>query len=98
MPHALFLGSFLSTQDRVSLAPPIELGQTPPRARRSLPSMGKNLFKVSRADRVADSKDYRTRYGKRENNSLPFIRQHLGHAITDVVTSLVVIAVPINSA
>lgn len=98
MPHALFLGSFLSTQNRVSLALPAELGLTPPNTRKSLPSMARNLFRVSPVDRVADSKDYRTKYGKRENNSLSFIRQHLGHAITDVVTSLLVIAVPINSA
>jgi metal iron transporter len=103
MPHALFLGSYLATQDRVSLAPPAEPATLPiPAGRTSLQSRVKkriiSLFRVSRAERVASSKDYRSRHGDRENNQLSFIRQHLGHGIVDVVTSLLALAVPVNSA
>ncbi|KAG7099524.1 hypothetical protein E1B28_001366 [Marasmius oreades] len=103
MPHALFLGSFLSTQDRVSLKTP---SQEPlPTCSTDHQTFGdrlkrrfKQLFSVSRAERIAASRAYRTEYGERENNSLSFIRQHLNHAITDVVTSLLGFAIPINSA
>ncbi|KAG6910575.1 hypothetical protein DXG01_009526 [Tephrocybe rancida] len=104
MPHALFLGSSLAAQDRVSLAPPEVArlpGASPPRPT-TLWARAKAfcapLFRVTRAERVAAAKDYRTRYGARENNSLTFIRQHLTHGIVDVVTSLLGVAVPINSA
>jgi metal iron transporter len=98
MPHALFLGSSLATQDRVSIAP-IAVGGTADRGgfttriRRSLTS----LFRVSRADAADATRDYAS-HNERENNSLVFIQQHLTHGIVDVVTSLLFIAVPINSA
>ncbi|KAI0815333.1 natural resistance-associated macrophage protein-domain-containing protein [Irpex lacteus] len=105
MPHALFLGSFLATQDRtastvdVSLPHPIQTDEKAasytPRAR--LRTWFKSLFDVSRAERIAASREYRTKYG-RENNELSFIRGHLTHGIVDIVTSLIGVAVPINSA
>lgn len=103
MPHALFLGSSLASQDRVSLAPPLDTLELPgPATVRSLPQRVKAffapLFRVSRAERVAASKDYRSKYGERENNSLAFIRQHLAHGVVDVISSLLGLAVPINSA
>ncbi|GLB36450.1 putative natural resistance-associated macrophage protein [Lyophyllum shimeji] len=102
MPHALFLGSSLAAQDRVSLAPPEAPSLPGPAAPHTLLSRFREvfapLFRVTRAERVAAAKDYRTRYGERENNSLAFIRQHLAHGIVDVVTSLLGLAVPINSA
>ncbi|KAF8078297.1 natural resistance-associated macrophage protein-domain-containing protein [Lyophyllum atratum] len=102
MPHALFLGSSLATQDRVSLALPEAPSLPGPTVPRTLQSRVRAifapLFRVTRAERVAASKDYRTRYGERENNSLTFIRQHLAHGIVDVITSLLGLAVPINSA
>lgn len=99
MPHALFLGSFLATQDRVASDPPSRFVLPGGPHRRSLKSRIQALVgTVSRADRIAATKDYRTKYGDRENNSLPFIKQHLWHAIIDVITSLMFIAVPINSA
>ena len=56
------------------------------------------LFHVDRAERETSTKDYRSKYGERENNSLTFIREHLTHGIIDIVSSLIAIAVPINSA
>ncbi|KAF5374865.1 hypothetical protein D9758_000055 [Tetrapyrgos nigripes] len=101
MPHALFLGSYLSTQDRVSkpeeniLPPPVTISQGPVSQLKLLVS---KLFKVSRAERVASAKDYRSRHGERENNSLLFIQQHLKHGMIDVISSLSLVAFPINSA
>jgi len=104
MPHALFLGSALATQDRVSDALPDKEGDLPApilakiaikvKVRRFVSS----LFQFSRAERSTTSIDYRSKHGERENNPLSFIRQHLSHGIVDVVTSLLVLAVPINSA
>ncbi|RDB29515.1 Manganese transporter pdt1 [Hypsizygus marmoreus] len=102
MPHALFLGSSLAAQDRVSLAPPEPLGLPGSAAtltmRARLKAFFISQFRISPAERLAASKDYRTKYGERENNSLTFVRQHLVHGIVDVVSSLLGLAVPINSA
>ncbi|KDR84835.1 hypothetical protein GALMADRAFT_233253 [Galerina marginata CBS 339.88] len=103
MPHALFLGSSLATQDRVSDAPP-EDEELPSPAVAPLTTWTKirrlitSLFRIGRAERAASSIDYRSKYGERENSSLTFINQHLSHGIADVVTSLIALAVPINSA
>lgn len=102
MPHALFLGSSLAAQDRVSLAPPPDPALPGPVGRRNLRSRVVQFispfFAVTKAERVAASRDYRSKYGERENNSLLFIHQHLAHGVVDVVTSLLALAVPINSA
>ena len=101
MPHALFLGSMMATQDRVSEAPqepltvlPTSQGTVKSRIRQKM----LKLFHVDRAERETSTKDYRSKYGERENNSLTFIREHLTHGIIDIVSSLIAIAVPINSA
>ncbi|KAI3622271.1 transporter smf2 [Moniliophthora roreri] len=102
MPHALFLGSYLATQDRVSLQPPSEYALPVSTVQGSITSRLKafcgKFFYITKADRTAAVGDYRTKYGERTNNSLSFIRQHLYHTITDVVTSLLGFAIPINSA
>lgn len=102
MPHALFLGSSLATQDRVSDArPEPEELPSPALNRQSVRIKFRNFvssFRIRRAERAASSIDYRSRHGERENNSLTFINQHLTHGIVNVVTSLVALAVPINSA
>ncbi|KAG0703149.1 natural resistance-associated macrophage protein-domain-containing protein [Suillus ampliporus] len=100
MPHALFLGSNLATQDRVS-QPPQPL-PTPVDARRPsflqrLQRFWKSILYISRSERD-DSKDYTSRHGFRQNNSMEFIRAHLGHGTVDVILSLLGLAVPINSA
>jgi metal iron transporter len=99
MPHALFLGSSMATQDRVSEAPQEILpspSQTTIRSRIRRRIL--KLFRVDSAERETSTQDYRSKYGERENNSLTFIRQHLSHGIIDIVSSLIAIAVPINSA
>ncbi|KAK7468654.1 Manganese transporter smf1 [Stygiomarasmius scandens] len=102
MPHALFLGSYLSTQDRVSEAP-VDTTLPSPNVSHNptskLKALFRNLFKVSRADRAAaTSTDYRSKHGERENNSISFIRLHLNHNLVDIVSSLSLVAFPINSA
>ncbi|KAF9056670.1 natural resistance-associated macrophage protein-domain-containing protein [Panaeolus papilionaceus] len=103
MPHALFLGSSLATQDRVtdplpetSLPTPTTNQSPSLRAKAKLAFI--RLFRLSRAERVSSSIDYRSKYGERENNSYAFVKQHLSHGIADVTASLVALAVPINSA
>ena len=103
MPHALFLGSSLATQDRVSDAPPDELSPSLPPLNRAplmtrLRHFVRPLFRVQRADRASSAIDYRSKHGERTNNPYSFIRAHLSHGITDVVASLLALAVPINSA
>ncbi|KAF5312070.1 hypothetical protein D9619_003401 [Psilocybe cf. subviscida] len=108
MPHALFLGSSLATQNRISNAPPPPKSEndtlpspssTPTSRTSRLRQFFISLFRISRADRATSTdKDYRTKHGERENNSITFIQQHLSHGIADVVTSLLALAVPINSA
>ncbi|KAF8649854.1 hypothetical protein AX16_005617 [Volvariella volvacea WC 439] len=100
MPHALFLGSCLATQDRVSLtSPPPELSgaRTESRRRKTARYLA-SLFRIARAERAMTEKDYRTKHGDRENNSQEFIKKHLTHGVTDIIASLLALAVPINSA
>lgn len=103
MPHALFLGSYLATQDRVSTtAPSLPVStRSPDHQAINLYTRFRNwfasLFAVSRVERIAASRDYLNKYG-RENNDLTFIRAHLSHGLTDVIMSLFGLAVPVNSA
>ncbi|KAA1468522.1 Nramp-domain-containing protein [Dentipellis sp. KUC8613] len=108
MPHALFLGSFLSTQDRVSTAPSAPTSLPMPASSagtggikamcKRTTAWARSLFVVSRAERVAASRDHRNQYSRPDNNTVEFIRSHLGHSIFDIVASLLGVAVPINAA
>ncbi|KAJ3718364.1 natural resistance-associated macrophage protein-domain-containing protein [Lentinula raphanica] len=101
MPHALFLGSFLATQDREAFHTAASMALPGSRDHKRLSSMktyALNLFRITPADRAAAAKDYRTKYGVRENNPLSFIQQHIVHIVIDVCSSILVLAVPINSA
>lgn len=100
MPHSLFLGSNLATQDRVSQPPqplptPADARQPPflPRLKR----LWRSILYFSRSERD-DEKDYTSRHEFRQNNSIEFIRAHLGYGTVDVIFSLLGLAVPINSA
>lgn len=102
MPHALFLGSFLATRDRVgghtpSLPNPALAQNGNPGTLQRIRAWFRSLFEVSRLEQKAASRDYRDKYG-RENNELSFIKAHLTHGLADVTISLFAVAVPINSA
>lgn len=103
MPHALFLGSFLATQNRVDVLPkelpyPVHATEDSSMGLRArLRRFFSSIVSVSRAERIAASRDYRNKYA-RENNDLGFIRAHLTHGLVDVIASLICVAVPINSA
>ncbi|KAF7313959.1 hypothetical protein HMN09_00554300 [Mycena chlorophos] len=100
MPHSLFLGSTLATQNRMSsdaLIPekPRVIGQW-----RSLPSLRDVVGFFTAALRRPAPSAHATRVNRhsdRENNSLAFVKAHLTHARFDVVGSLLGFAVLINS-
>lgn len=94
MPHALFLGSALATQDRASVKP-VPLPSMPNiRSAESKRLLGKisDLFRPVRTDT-----DEFASHAERSNNSLSFIKAHLHHALVDIVVNLLGLAVIINS-
>ncbi len=94
MPHSLFLGSALATQDRASVKP-ASVPSTPDiRATGSKGLLGKflDLFRPIRADT-----DESASHADRLNNSLSFVKAHLHHAIVDLVVNLLGLAVIINA-
>lgn len=100
MPHALFLGSNLATQDRVSQPPqplPTLADARRPSFFQRLKRFWRSILYFSRSERD-NEKDYISRHGFRQNNSIEFIRAHLGYGTVDVIFSLLGLAVPINSA
>ncbi|PBK61558.1 natural resistance-associated macrophage protein [Armillaria solidipes] len=84
MPHSLFLGSALATQDRVA-ANSIEEEEV------EKPQMLRQ--RIQSAFRLAPISPPQTL----SNNSLSFIKLHLYHGIADIVLSLICFAVVINS-
>ncbi|KAK0219898.1 putative transporter of the NRAMP family [Armillaria fumosa] len=82
MPHSIFLGSALATQDRVAIKS-VEEEEKPAKLRQRIQS----------AFRMAPISPPQTL----RNNSLSFIKLHLYHGIADVVLSLLCFAVVINS-
>jgi metal iron transporter len=97
MPHSLYLGSALATQDRASVKPVVL--PSPSRIR----DTGHNrlfrkisaLFRPVHSDN-SDSDEFAS-HADRPNNSLPFIKAHLYHGIIDLVVNLLGIAVVVNS-
>lgn len=94
MPHALFLGSALATQDRASVKsaslptmPNIRVTES-----KRFPEKFFDLFRPVRTD----TDEFAT-HADRPNNSLSFIKAHLHHAIVDIVVNLLGLAVIINS-
>ncbi|KAI0281227.1 smf Mn2+ and Fe2+ transporter [Russula aff. rugulosa BPL654] len=94
MPHALFLGSALATQDRASVKPAPLPSMPNIRATESKRFLVKFLdhFRPLRVDT-----DEFASHADRPNNSLSFIKAHLHHAIVDIVVNLLGLAVIINS-
>ena len=95
MPHGLFLGSALATQDRASVKP-VDLPSTPDqRATRSKGLLGGflNLFRPTHTDAQGEYASHADRL----NNPLSFVKAHLHHSIVDIVVNLLGLATIINS-
>jgi metal iron transporter len=113
MPHSLFLGSALATQDRTERQPDKrdELDLTPTESRKSdistlaspspfhiLRSHVEESFKAFfRKPSASDRATSATRHSEHENNSLSFVQAHIYHGIVDVVVCLLSFAILINS-
>ena len=95
MPHSLYLGSALATQDRASVKAVVL--PSPSRLRET--GHNRHIGKISALFRPvhADNADEFANHADRPNNSLPFIKAHLYHGIIDIVVNLLGIAVVINS-
>ncbi|KAJ6627937.1 smf Mn2+ and Fe2+ transporter-like protein [Mycena sp. CBHHK59/15] len=107
MPHSLFLGSALATQNRLIVEEKLE----PPSPVADLrETTSKTLCEPSTLLRILGffAAPFRTpppspsstavqRHADRENNTLAFIQAHLYHGVFDVVGSLLGFAVLINS-
>jgi len=95
MPHGLFLGSALATQDRAFVNPVSLPRMTNIRATGPTGLLGKflNLFRPVHGE----SSDEYASHADRPNNTLQFIKAHLHHAIVDIVVNLLGVAVVINS-
>ena len=113
MPHSIFLGSALATQDRVSTKTVTFDNEDEKLPRRG---NGDSIYEIESAlDTVVDRRrpwrrwfiaffGYKAslssepkRHSEWENNTLDFIRAHLRHAIVNIIVSLLGIAVVINS-
>ncbi|KAF8481695.1 natural resistance-associated macrophage protein [Russula ochroleuca] len=95
MPHSLFLGSALATQDRALVKPTALPSMSNIRATESKGLLRKlsDLFRPARVE----TSDESTSHADRPNNSLSFVKAHLYHAIVDLVVNLLGLAVIINS-
>ncbi|KAI0323016.1 smf Mn2+ and Fe2+ transporter [Amylostereum chailletii] len=103
MPHSLFLGSALSTQDRASIEPLKPLSHTLHSSetvstmatpqRFTLKSLFKSFFGYTTTETRAEPRNHT----ERENSSFAFVKAHLNHGIADIVISLLGLAVVINS-
>lgn len=95
MPHSLFLGSALATQDR-ALVKTVSLPSVtsiPATRSRGLVEKFSDLFRPVHTD---SSEDFES-HADRPNNSLSFIKAHLHHAMVDIIVNLLGLAVIINS-
>ncbi|KAH0838532.1 natural resistance-associated macrophage protein-domain-containing protein [Lanmaoa asiatica] len=97
MPHGLFLGSHFATQDRLSSTLSSPVVSRPSSLQSILRKPWRSMFSITRTSHD-DLTDRSTCHALRQNNPLSFIRAHLTHAIVDIIFSLLVVAVPINSA
>lgn len=113
MPHSLFLGSALATQDRISFRASQEAGtcntvstkdtdDSFPNQPSEKVSCSRRLFEKSKkfvlvAFLKPPASTTATRYSERQNNPFEFVRAHIYHGMFDVVGSLLGFAVMINS-
>ncbi|KAF5331568.1 hypothetical protein D9611_007561 [Ephemerocybe angulata] len=111
MPHSLFIGSALATQDRIEFreAPKDEYFEDdaittalctteapPSRVKIVWRSIKKNVTRAFRRPPLSNS-HRATRHSEQQNNPFEFVKAHLYHGIVDVVASLLGFAVLINS-
>ncbi|KAF8257757.1 NRAMP family [Lactarius quietus] len=92
MPHSLYLGSALATQDRASVKPVVLPSSSRIRDTRLIGKISA-LFRPVHAE----NSDEFASHADRPNNSLRFVKAHLYHGIIDLVVNLLGIAVVINS-
>lgn len=96
MPHSLFIGSALATQDRMAVK---DIPTAVHPQIQSFQGLAHWLMSRLRSPRPVDSGQDSSpkNHLDRENNSFAFVRTHLYHGIADLVVSLMGFAVIINS-
>jgi metal iron transporter len=106
MPHSLFLGSALATQDRISPKPAKPISEeylaqrnqpTVSFPRRLLRMTLNSVTSLFRATRETEDLIKPRCHADWENNTLAFVQAHLYHGIFDMAISLLGFAVIINS-
>ena len=107
MPHGVFIGSALATQNRVSPATPKDDDASTPgleplpevqrRPKGILDRIKPSLSEAFRVKALDGHSDRPQRHEDRENNSYWFVESHVRHGIVDIVLSLLGVAVVINS-
>ncbi|KAJ2918245.1 hypothetical protein MD484_g2177, partial [Candolleomyces efflorescens] len=112
MPHSLFIGSALATQDRIEFREPIQEDDyderdSPSSSMYEVQSQTSRWTKIwisskqnfLRAFQRPSASYYTraTRHCERENNPFEFVSAHLYHGIADIVINLLGFAVIINS-
>lgn len=109
MPHSLFLGSALATQDRISFRAPQDVETRDTVSRKDADDSLRNQpsEKVSHLRRLYEKlkqftldafmKPPANLYCERQNNSFEFVRAHIYFGMFDIVGSLFGFAVMINS-
>ncbi|TFK66073.1 putative transporter of the NRAMP family [Pluteus cervinus] len=113
MPHSLFLGSALATQDRVSWLDSAAMTGLPDTLSKSsvqltassasflpgrwLHDVAQAFIKQFCAPPPSEYSTSATRHSDRENRPLGFVKAHIYHGIVDIVLSLLGFAVIINS-
>jgi len=110
MPHGVFLGSALATQDRLSVSPPkAQNGEkefegdnsAPPQPSHFKPSRVivalKELIRAPFRRPPPSEYSSANSHADHENNPYAFIKAHIYHGTVDLVMSLMLVAVSINS-
>lgn len=105
MPHSLFLGSALATQDRVRASPAMDSTESSPdttpvsvrNARTMARAVLQSCKRAFEVKRVEGTPDEPKSHNDRTNRPLSFVRAHLSHGIIDMVVSLLGLAVVINA-
>jgi len=101
MPHSLFLGSTLATQDRINFRE--RHSDKTERARRRswilqfLQDRKEDVLSAFRKPPPNLYASAATRHGEHTNNPYEFVRAHIYHGTVDMIGSLLGFAVVINS-